>query len=273
MSRVDTRRRILQWGIGLGLGVGLSAVRAEAPSQNPPTRADQPPSSTMPPPLEMHQGRILFDVFYGRMGLKVGEAEHRWHITANRYALEVRAKTTGLIALFGDFDYVQKSEGLHRQAHFVPERFEVHQLRKEPEHALFDWKAGQVRIYRNDGQVREAPLQEGDQDILSLWHQLARITRFPARFLVVSNKAAKPATLEKQANEMLELPPGSLAVQRFQARTDDGQLTLDLWLAQKPPFLPVRVRMQDERGDIFDQRARLIDWPIALTPDILKSPS
>lgn len=202
-------------------------------------------------------GGIVFRVALGEGGLQVGEAVHEWWHDDSRYGMQVTLQTTGLVGLVRGFHYVQKSEGELGPQGLKPQRFQVEQRGKAPESAVFDWAAARVSIRRGERERRAADIRPGDQDVLSLWHQIGIVgpTGLPTTLTVVSNKDAKVALLEQVGNETLRLPIGRLDTLRLRAQAEDGKLTIDIWLARNYGMLPVRIRMVDDKGEVLDQQA------------------
>ncbi len=203
------------------------------------------------------RGSIVFRVFMGDKGFEVGQAQHHWSHDEHHYRMETLLQTTGLIGLMRSLHYVQRSEGELGPQGLKPLRFSVEQGGKKPESAEFDWAAGRVSIRRDGRERRSAEVRPGDQDVLSLWHQIGIVgaAGLPKTIMVVSNKAAKPAQLEVVGAENAKLPIGRLDTLRLRARATDGSLTIDIWLAKNYGMLPVRIRLVDDEGESLDQQA------------------
>ncbi|WP_049780151.1 DUF3108 domain-containing protein [Aromatoleum aromaticum] len=202
------------------------------------------------------QGSIRYRVMYGEGGFEVGEALHDWTHDDKRYRMTVSLKTTGVMDLLRSLQYEQRSEGRIGPKGLVPEHFRVEQSGKKPETAEFDWNTGQVTM-RRGSRTRTAPVERGDQDLLSLWHQigLTDAAALPDELKVVSGKSATPSVLERVGAEQLVLPIGRLDTQRLRARALSGKLSIDVWLAREYGTLPVRIRITDDKGDVLDQQA------------------
>ncbi len=209
-------------------------------------------------------GRIVYRVYYGDGGMPLGRTTHRWKHAAGRYRMQSLVETTGMAALFKDFRYVQRSEGTVSKGGLRPERYSVDQKGKPKQQARFDWKRGEVRIDRGDSH-REAKIAKGDQDVLSLWHQLARapLDKAPGTLTVVTNKAAAVSVVRDMGVETLKLPMGEMAARHIAVHSDDGSVKVDLWLAEGHKNLPVRIRIEDSKGEILDQQAERIELGIA----------
>lgn len=203
------------------------------------------------------RGSIVFRVLMGEKGFEVGLAEHQWSHDEQHYRMELVLRTTGLAALMRSFHYVQRSEGELGPQGLRPQHFRVEQSGKRPESAEFDWSAGRVSLRRDGVERRSAAVRAGDQDVLSLWHQIGIVgsSALPQTLTVVSNKGAKPARLEAVGQETVRLPIGRLDTLRLRAQASDGSLTIDIWLARHYGMLPVRIRIVDDKEEVLDQQA------------------
>jgi hypothetical protein len=202
------------------------------------------------------RGDIRFRVMLGEPGFEVGEARHEWTHDRKRYQMSVSLETTGVVDLFRKLRYRQHSEGRVGPKGLQPDRFGVEQSGRKPESAEFDWQAGQVTMRRGD-RTRTAAIEPGDQDLLSLWHQLGivGVAGLPQELNVVSGKSATRSVLEAVGVERPVLPIGQLEALRVRARALDGKLSIDIWLAREYGMLPVRIRIVDEKGEVLDQQA------------------
>lgn len=205
-------------------------------------------------------GSIHFDVHYGAQGFKIGEARHDWRFADTQYELRLSLEAKGLAGLFG-LQYEQRSVGTVDGHGLRPARFSVDQRGRKPESAEFDWQAGRVSIRRDGAERRSGSIAPGDQDVLSLWHHARRIAQAgkPLRLTVVTNKSVKQAILEPKGAETLELAIGRVNTLRVHARAEEGELDIEIWLSQQHGLLPVRIRIEDEKGGVLDQRAARIE--------------
>ena len=241
------------------------AEPAPAPVEEPKQPATEPPPPPLPAngPAWPRRGRIVYDVFRGDKDFLVGQTEHTWEQDGQRYRMKTEVETVGLAALMRSFRYTQRSEGRVTAWGLAPEKFRVEQAGRPGEEADFEWgggTTGEAVVRRAKGPERRGPVRAGDQDVLSLWHQLALMGEPPPhhRLTLVSNKAITQAELETLGVDVLDLPLGQVLAHHLRARALDGSLSLDIWLAGKYGYLPVRIRVRDRDGELFDQRAREI---------------
>ena len=205
-------------------------------------------------------GSMRFDVHYGGQGFKVGEARHDWKIGPKGYAMTLNLEAKGLASLFG-LQYEQRSAGAVGPAGLQPDVFSVDQHRRKRDSAHFDWNAARVSIRRDDKERRSEVIASGDQDVLSLWHQVRRFARSeqPVVLNVVTGKSIKRVSVRALGQEMLKLPIGGVETLRMQAQAAGGELDIDIWLSLQHDLLPVRIRITDDEGGVLDQRAATID--------------
>lgn len=202
------------------------------------------------------RGSIRFRVHLGDGGFAVGEAQHEWSHDGKRYRMSVAVRTTGVVGMFRSFHYAQSSEGSVGREGLKPERFSVEQTRKTPASARFDWDARKVTMTRG-AKERVADLRPGDQDLLSLWHQIGIVGAVSGStdLNVITGREATPSTVEVMGPEKLPLPIGLLETLRVRAEARNGSLTIDIWLARNYGMLPVRIRVIDDKGEVLDQQA------------------
>lgn len=267
-------KRTLRIGLGMAVCVQLALGPASAAEPKsvpmavaPVLAATSPAAST--PALAFSgwpaQGAITYRVLLGSGGIQVGEARHHWSHDSKRYRMEVTVRTTGFAALLKNFQYVQQSQGELGPQGLRPELFSVAHLGKALETAVFDWDNAKVSIRRGERERRTAQLHAGDQDVLSLWHQIGIVgaAGLPRTLTVVGNKEAKTARLEAVGEEALRLPIGNIDALRLRVQAEDGTLTIDIWLARSHGMLPVRIRMVDDKGEVLDQQAVELSLPPA----------
>ena len=204
-------------------------------------------------------GRVDYEVLYGRMALPLGRARHQWSHDGARYRMSSEARATGLLSAIDGLSYVQRSEGRVREWGLQPARFEVERGGRRREWSEFDWAAGDVALYR-DGEARHAMLRSGDQDVLTLWHQIGLVEPWAGEIslTVVTGKSAAPSRLDYLPDEAVEVPAGRFDARHLRAAALDGSLVLELWLAKADANVPVRILMVDKKGETLDQRAMRI---------------
>ncbi len=202
------------------------------------------------------EGRIEYEVRYGEMGISLGRAVHEWWHDEQHYRMQSVAKASGLLAAFDSLSYTQRSEGRLVRWGLQPTNFEVERGGRRREWSEFEWDKGEVALYR-DGKARHAGIVAGDQDVLTLWHQIALAGPWSGerRLTVVTGKSAAPSRIEFLPDESIEVPAGRFEARHLRAAALDGSLTLEVWLAKQRDEVPLRILMVDRKGERLDQRA------------------
>ncbi len=161
---------------------------------------------------------------------------------------------------------IQTSVGQLGPQGLQPKRFG--EKNKQELAAHFEREKGQVVFSANS---TPQTLQVAAQDRLSLFAQLAALLagspelRQPGQqlsFQIVSSKSAELWSFQVADSELLNLPAGKLTalkVSRLPLQNHDQ--TADMWLAPAHGYLPVKVRIAQSNGDVFEQSLRKVVGP------------
>ena len=233
-----------------------------APSGETPSKPVAPsPVSVNPEATQAwpKKGRIRFQVRYGET-IEVGQMVHTWSHDGEHYTMRSEAETVGVARLIKRFKGVQQSQGRVGPEGLAPDGFEE-DLNGKESHAVFDWSARRVVMYRPD-RVREVAFEDMAQDLLSLAHHLAfqpdGIEQMS--LYVVGGRWGAEATLTQVANERLQLPWGTIETRHFNCVARNGEFVVDLWLARQYRNAPVRIRVDDRKqGHVVDEIALEIE--------------
>ena len=134
--------------------------------------------------------------------------------------------------------------------------------------AHFERDKGRVTFSSN---APDAPLLPGAQDQLSVFVQLASMIageplQYPAgthiAIQTVGTRSAEPWVFTVEADEKLQLPGGELDTLKL-ARNPRKEYDqkVEIWLAPKLAYLPVRIRITQTNGDFVDQQWRSTGTP------------
>jgi hypothetical protein len=161
---------------------------------------------------------------------------------------------------------IQTSVGQLGPQGLQPKRFG--EKNKQELAAHFEREKGQVVFSANS---TPQALQVAAQDRLSLFAQLAALLagspelRQPGQqlsFQIVSSKSAELWSFQVADSELLNLPAGKLTalkVSRLPLQNHDQ--TADMWLSPAHGYLPVKVRIAQSNGDVFEQNLRKVLGP------------
>lgn len=227
----------------------------------PPVRAQ---GQVLTPLLALvGEATLEFDVYRGE-GLNIGQTRYHWVHDGERYQMDTVTETTGLAGLLLPLRIEQRSTGEVadtglRPLHFVSQ---AKQGKATEEEVVFDWASNRVML-RAGARKSEHELVAGAQDMASLW--LEMIWRAQGGgdfdFTVATGKRYSPRWfVPEQESTSLDTAIGPLLVRRLQARAQQGDNQIEVWLAPNLRWLPVRIRYTDRKGDVYDQRVRLIEY-------------
>jgi hypothetical protein len=240
------------------------APAAAAPAPEPPPPAPPPKSppsiegaTLLPPnvPSVPEPAHIHYEVVARRGFLSLaGRARLDWQHDGKQYEARMEASSPGLPTR------VQRSTGRITEDGLVPEYFSDKGARSE-QATHFDRANGRVVFSNNRPQ---APIVEGMQDSLSVVVQLSMLVAGdPARFQPGTRVAVPTANTREadtwifnvEGEEELQLPGGqvrAIKLQRLPRREFDQKV--ELWLAPRLDYAPVRLRLTNPNGDTVDQR-------------------
>ncbi len=220
------------------------ALASNAPPASPPWPAFAPPPSS-----QWH-----YEIRGESKGLTyTAHATLNWRQDGQHY--EARMEMSAF--LIGS--RVQTSVGTLDASGLQPAEF-TDRARKQ-RRLVFDHEAHLIRL---DGSDTTAPLAQGVQDRLSLFLQLssvlAGLPHPPAQnkewtLPVAGSPAVDSWTFRYLQTETQPLPAGRFDtwhLQRLPRREGDQQV--DLWFAPALHHLPVRIRIQQDNGDVVDQQ-------------------
>ena len=181
-----------------------------------------------------------------------GHAVIDWRHDDQQY--EARLEATGLVG-----SRVQRSRGHVTPEGLVPDYFSDKSRGEQATH--FDRPNGRLVFSNNHP---EAPLVEGMQDRLSVLVQLAALVAGqPARYpngteIAIPTAGTRDADtwiFAVEGEEELALPGGvvhTVKLQRLPRREYDQKI--ELWLAPRMDYAPVRLRLTNPNGDTVDNR-------------------
>ena len=244
------------------VAVAAPAQAAEPPLAVPPassatdtsgaagdmTAAPQPANTTLP-----GKGRMRYIVTRGEGGFVIGESVHSWNHDGFTYRLESQTETTGIAAVFKPARIVQSSQGEISAAGLRPREFR-HERAAGIDSANFDWGR---RVVAYAG--REGSLVEGTQDMLSMYYQLVlQAPRSGAvEMSIASGRKLAKYRFDVLGEETLSFPAGER--QTVHIKTRSGNDHIEMWLpagtGEQARGMPLKIRIIDRKGDIYDQIA------------------
>lgn len=234
----------MNWSLRLSVLIGvLSAATAAGAAEL--TCADGAPLDT--------SVRLDYAVSASRSFLSLkGDGEVVFQRNGDAYTME------STLQAFGIYEAHQRSVGVIRAAGIVPASFVQRTSRRPPRRVTFDWSAQRVSFSDNG---ESSPTRPQMQDRLSLMLQLAWRHRHEPRAREIKMPVAglrheSDYLFAKKGLETVTVPGGRYETVKFERRKDDGDDTLEVWLAERLCWLPVRLRFTDDKGTVVDQQLR-----------------
>ncbi|MFS2115305.1 DUF3108 domain-containing protein [Herbaspirillum frisingense] len=206
----------------------------------------------LPPSAELH-----YAIQAKQSGLDLkGEGLVKWTQSKTAYSVttETRAMLLGKIL-------ETSSEGAIDAYGLAPSRFVEKRLRREPTTTTFNREQNKI-TFTESGE--SFPLQGGEQDRTGITWQFVAIARANAakmkpgsewKFFVAGPRDAEQWTFKVVGREKIKTAQGETeALHLFRNPPPDDQAQkLDIWLAPKMEWYPVRLKFTDPNGDYIEQ--------------------
>ena len=229
------------------LSAGLAAVVVPLPAAAEPACGPNAPLG-LPVTLE-------YAVIASRAVLSLsGDGVVTYRRKGDAYTMESSLQAAGII------EAKQNSVGTVGREGLVPRTFTQQSSRRPPRSAEFDWAAQRVTFSQTGASVPTKPQM---QDRLSLLMQLPWRHRADPRAQSIELPVAGQGgtsiyRFKAQGEETLALPAGRFESVKFERHKEDGEDSLEVWLAPGLCSLPVRLRFTDDKGLVIEQQLRAV---------------
>ena len=166
----------------------------------------------------------------------------------NRYRVEYNAK-----ALM--YSMEETSDFIWQDNRIVPLAYNSSRgtfLSKRNAQLIFNWD-NMIANYQVRNRKGQFPISPGDQDPITSALTLALEIENKAESISVSEAkkdAVKQRKFERVDTPELETPLGKIQTIHLQLVDDDPERQTEIWVHQQYPFIPVRLRQNDE-GEVF----------------------
>jgi len=226
------------------------------------TSASSTPSPSTPPTTEFQFPRHIRIDYRMSMGvLTVGHTVQTWSSNGERYQVQSRSESSGLVELFKPHRFNYRSSGLVAGRRLQPEYFiadEQRGSRNSGSHIQFNWTAGQIHISQpnTSNAINTLPLPADSQDLISLIYQLAlqppTIGRLQQPYTL--GRKIDVAHFDVRPPEVVHTPLGALqAIPVVQLRTPNTE-SIAIWLATEYHYLPIRIHFYNREGDLAGEQ-------------------
>lgn len=234
---------------------------SEAPSAEPSAAEPAPSAAPLPAPSETRSTR-RFRVYFGdyTVGQSVARMQFQLEVAAPHYVLRTVGEAEGLLALVYSGALTQESRGRIGLQGLEPEQYE--EIRGSR-------RARSVRLDRSSGMLLPqggAPvaMPPGTQDRLSVLFQLGLMARDqPERFIAGRSVDVPVAGLRDVRLERFDIVGEAVLIVRDRpvralhlrrdALAGGRDPSVQVWLGYDADLHPVRVRLEDARGQVLDQ--------------------
>jgi hypothetical protein len=215
-------------------------------------KVNVPPSADLNYAIKSRQSGISLE----------GNSQVQWRSDTKQFTVtsEARAMLLGKIL-------DSKSEGGIDAHGLAPVSFTEKRFRKEATTTTFDRGAGTIRF---SSSTQTYPIKGGEQDRNSAIWQLIGVARAaPAKFkpgsewkfFVAGQRDADPWTFKVVGREKIRTPLGDMDTLHVEKAPPAGshEQRVDIWLAPKQEWYPVRLRYSETDGDFIEQTVEQID--------------
>jgi len=226
------------------------------------TSSSSTSSPSTPPTTEFQFPRHIRIDYRMSMGvLTVGHTVQTWSSDGERYQVQSRSESSGLVELFKPHRFNYRSSGLVAGRRLQPEYFiadEQRGSRNSGSHIQFNWTASQIHISQPNTShtINTLPLPPDSQDLISLIYQLAlqppTIGRLQQPYTL--GRKIDVAHFDVRPPEVVHTPLGALhAIPVVQLRTPNTE-SIAIWLATEYHHLPIRIHFYNREGNLAGEQ-------------------
>ena len=197
--------------------------------------------------------QLEYDV--ARNGKPFAKVKESFTQNGKQYRIQSVTKGLGLYALLGE--RVLTSTGAVTKEGLKPSHFELHQGKSEKKTLLadFDWVKGKL-IMQQKGETKTEILTKGTQDLASYGYQFMfnPPIKDEVKVSMTTGKKLNFYQYKVMARGLkLDVGKTSFKTLNISNEASAGQDKKQLWLAEEQYYLPVRYKLTDDDGDIFEQ--------------------
>lgn len=184
-----------------------------------------------------------------------GRAKIVYQLLANgeMYHLESLMQASGFAALVIP-DLLQTSDGFLSDRGLQPRKYlyQFGDKKNKTFNATLDWEANKLTLQSAKG-VKELPLVEGTQDLLSFMYQFMFMPPLQNMQLSITN-GKKLGTYDYSfaGEEITATKMGDLRTMHILRTTDDADEKTELWLALDYQYVPVKIRKTEKEDKVYE---------------------
>ncbi len=197
--------------------------------------------------------QLEYDV--ARNGKPFAKVKESFTQNGKQYRIQSVTKGLGLYALLGE--RVLTSIGAVTKEGLKPSHFELHQGKSDKKALLadFDWIKGKLTMQQK-GETKTEILTKGTQDLASYGYQFMfnPPIKDEVKVSMTTGKKLNFYQYKVMARGLkLDVGKTSFKTLNISNEASAGQDKKQLWLAEEQYYLPVRYKLTDDDGDIFEQ--------------------
>ena len=184
-----------------------------------------------------------------------GRAKIVYQLLPNReqYHLESLMQASGFAALVIP-DLLQTSDGFLSDRGLQPRKYlyQFGDKKNKTFSATLDWEANKLTLQSAKG-VKELPLVEGTQDLLSFMYQFMFMPPLQNMQLSITN-GKKLGTYDYSfaGEEITATKMGDLRTMHILRTTEDADEKTELWLALDYQYVPVKIRKTEKEDKVYE---------------------
>lgn len=202
---------------------------------------------------------VTYDV--SRDGRAVGRMRERFERRDDgTFSITSDSRALGLAALLPRASIHVTSRGMVEAGGLRPQRFERARA-GESASAEMDWSGGRLTL-RHDGKVDTLPLEPGTQDRLSAMYQFlfrTPVAGRPVPLTLTNGVKVERYRYDVAGGPTLETPAGSFRTVHLVKRREPGDNGTEIWLAESPRGLVVKLMVVESDGERLEQVLTRID--------------
>ncbi|MGH8740180.1 MAG: DUF3108 domain-containing protein [Burkholderiales bacterium] len=199
---------------------------------------------------------LSFDVLHN--GSSVARVEHRLQHDGRVYELTETWSGKGLYALLGTAR--RTSRGTIAHDGLQPQEYRDERTGRRTARARFDWQAQTVTLqYKGDPRVLPLPADASDRLAFLFDFAFSPPPAAQVTFHLIDGRGKSRHVYALDGRERLTTPAGQFEAFKLVRRTD-GELA-EIWLAAERSYLPLRIRVTEKDGALYDQVLTKISAP------------
>ena len=209
-------------------------------------------AATAASPASVH---ATYDLF--RDGFHIATVDERFVKNGDKYEIVSATDPAGLLKKLVRAQVRVHSTGIVTKTGLRPQNFDYARLDDASKNvkAAFDWNALKLRM-AFEGREETAALTPGTQDRLSIMYQFMFMPTEKLdslSFPMTNGKKIEPYRYRLTGRETLETPMGKLNTLHLVKQREEGDNTVEVWLAAERSHIPVKVLIIENDGVRYEQ--------------------